>query len=125
VPLRGPPGLFIVLAALLTILIGVSRIYLGVHYPTDVLGGWCVGREFAVTVAVAIAVSVVVSLTLTPMMCARLLAPERDGGPGRVSRALERFLDGLVAVYDRALIVALRHRQITLTVMVVTICTTG
>jgi undecaprenyl-diphosphatase len=38
---------FIALAALLTILIGVSRIYLGVHYPTDVLGGWCIGAAWA------------------------------------------------------------------------------
>ena len=38
---------FIIVAALLTMLIGVSRIYLGVHYPTDVLGGWCIGAAWA------------------------------------------------------------------------------
>jgi undecaprenyl-diphosphatase len=38
---------FIALAAFLTILIGLSRIYLGVHYPTDVLGGWCIGAAWA------------------------------------------------------------------------------
>jgi len=36
-----------VLAVLLTLLIGLSRLYLGVHYPTDVLGGWCIGAAWA------------------------------------------------------------------------------
>jgi undecaprenyl-diphosphatase len=38
---------FIALAVLLTILIGISRVYLGVHYPSDVLAGWCIGAAWA------------------------------------------------------------------------------
>jgi undecaprenyl-diphosphatase len=50
---RGQPsfkmGLYVMsLAAFLAVSIGISRIYLGVHYPTDVLAGWCVGAAWAV-----------------------------------------------------------------------------
>ncbi len=43
---------FLVVAATLTLLIGLSRVYLGVHYPTDVLAGWCAGIAWALLCAV-------------------------------------------------------------------------
>ncbi len=43
------PRLYILsLAMTLAFLVGMSRIYLGVHYPTDVLAGWCAGLSWAV-----------------------------------------------------------------------------
>jgi multidrug efflux pump subunit AcrB len=98
-----------------------------VFIPLFLMGG-VVGllfREFAVTVAASIVVSVLVSLTLTPMLCAKLLPAAAPGKEGQVSRALEAFFAWLVAVYDRGLIVALRHRRITLAVMLATVAVTG
>ena len=39
---------FIAIAVLLTVIVGASRVYLGVHYPSDVLAGWCIGSAWAV-----------------------------------------------------------------------------
>ena len=108
-------------------IMSISISLIAVFIPLFLMSG-IVGllfREFAVTVAVAILVSVIVSLTLTPMMCARLLTAEGDTRPGLISRALERFFDWLAAIYDRGLVVALRHRFITLLVMISTVALTG
>jgi hydrophobe/amphiphile efflux-1 (HAE1) family protein len=107
-------------------ILSISISLVAVFIPLFLMGG-VVGllfREFAVTVAVSIAVSLVVSLTLTPMMCAHLLKPESNVKPGYVGRVLERFFSRLVTVYDRALVLALRRRQITLMIMVLTVCAT-
>ena len=106
-------------------IISISISLIAVFIPLFLMGE-IVGqlfREFAVTISVSIVLSLIVSLTLTPMMSARLLAPDR-GNPGFISRTLERFFEWLVGIYDRGLIVALRHRLITLTVMIFTVCLT-
>jgi multidrug efflux pump subunit AcrB len=108
---------------IMSISISLIAVFIPLFLMTGIVG--LLFREFAVTVAVAILVSVIVSLTLTPMMCARLLTAEGDNRPGLISRALERFFDWLAAVYDRGLVVALRHRFITLLVMISTVALTG
>ncbi|MDR3414707.1 MAG: multidrug efflux RND transporter permease subunit [Nevskia sp.] len=71
-------------------------------------------REFAVTLSVAILVSAVVSLTLTPMMCARLLRHRGAEQQGWFFRASERFFERVIAAYGRSLQWVLRHQTATL-----------
>ena len=73
-------------------------------------------REFAVTLAVTILVSAVVSLTLTPMMCARLLKHKPESEQGRLFRASERAFEAVIALYGRILRFVLRWQTATLLV---------
>ena len=90
--------------------------------------GDVVGRlfhEFAITLAVAILISAVVSLTLTPMMSARLLRPERERSHGRFSDGFARRFDELVAAYGRSLTWVLDRPRSTLGVFALTLGLTG
>jgi multidrug efflux pump len=81
-------------------------------------------REFAVTLAVAILISAVVSLTLTPMMCAKLLRPERETRENRFTRASARMFDNVIERYGRALDWVLDRQPMALLVWVVTLALT-
>lgn len=81
-------------------------------------------REFAITLAVAILISAVVSLTLTPMMCARLLKPENEIKHNRFEIACERFFEKMIAVYAVWLKRVLNHQWITLGVALSTLVLT-
>jgi hydrophobe/amphiphile efflux-1 (HAE1) family protein len=99
---------------------------IAVFIPLFLMGGY-VGllfREFAMTVSIALVLSLIISRTLTPMMCAYLLKPEREQH-GWLYRMSERGFDGLLYAYEAGLKIVLRHRFITLMVMLGTIALTG
>jgi len=73
-------------------------------------------REFAVTLAATILVSAVISLTLTPMMCAKLLKMPSTERHGRFYLASERFYDRVIEKYGTTLRWVLRHQTSTLIV---------
>jgi len=73
-------------------------------------------REFAVTLSVTILVSAVVSLTLTPMMCSRLLRAKSEAKPGRFYNASERVFNRVITFYGRTLRWVLKRQGATLLV---------
>ena len=82
-------------------------------------------REFAVTLAVTIVISAVVSLTLTPMMCSRILRHNRRTSSRRASTAGRKtYSIGMIAFYGRTLKVVLRYQTITLLVALATLVLT-
>jgi multidrug efflux pump len=103
--------------------LSMSVSLIAVFIPILLMGG-IVGRlfrEFAVTLSVAILVSLVVSLTTTPMMCAYLLRNPHGVQHGRLFQWSERAFAAFAGGYARTLRVALRHRSIMLTVLVITV----
>jgi multidrug efflux pump len=80
-------------------------------------------REFALTLTIAVVTSAIVSLTLTPMMCSRLLR-HSDGTGNPVTRAFNRAVDRMVEAYRRGLERVLRHQTLTLLITLVTVVAT-
>ena len=107
-------------------IVSITLSLIAVFIPLFLMGGY-IGKlfqEFAITVSVSLVLSLIISLTLTPMMCARLLKPKAEQH-GRLYRLFELGFDGLLGLYERGLKVALRHRFVTLMVMIGTIGLTG
>lgn len=85
-------------------------------FMADVVGR--LFREFAITLAVSILISAVISLTLTPMMCAKLLRHVPEEKQGRFYHASGKFFDRMIAEYGKMLTVVLNHQGLTLIVAV-------
>ncbi|MDI6524196.1 MdtB/MuxB family multidrug efflux RND transporter permease subunit [Pseudomonas otitidis] len=108
---------------LISLTFSLIAVLIPLLFMADVVGR--LFREFAITLAVAILISLVVSLTLTPMMCARLLKPEpEEKEQGRFYRASGAFIDGMIERYSHGLRWVLRHQVLTLLVALGTLALT-
>src|SRR5206468_1130260 len=81
--------------------ISLAAVFIPVLFMGGILGRLL--KEFAVTIIVAVLISGVVSLTLTPMLCSRMLKVERDARHGRVYQWSERGFDAVLAAYRGSL----------------------
>jgi multidrug efflux pump len=105
---------------LISLTISLIAVLIPLLFMADVVGR--LFREFAITLAVAILISLVVSLTLTPMMCARLLKREpKEEEQGRFYRASGVWIDWLIDAYGRKLQWVLKHQPLTLLVAIATL----
>ncbi|MHB8257711.1 MAG: efflux RND transporter permease subunit [Acidiferrobacterales bacterium] len=104
-------------------IISLTVSLLAVFIPLLFMPG-VVGRlfgEFSVTLAVAVVISAAISLTLTPMMCGRLLKPVGEQAPRGLAAAVERGLHRVRDAYGRALRTTLDHRGAVLWLFAATI----
>ncbi|MGB9067879.1 MAG: multidrug efflux RND transporter permease subunit [Candidatus Acidiferrales bacterium] len=107
---------------ILSLTVSLIAVLIPLLFMGDIVGR--LFREFAVTLGVTILVSACVSLTLTPMMCAKLLRRETGSKHNRFYEASENFVNRLIAFYGRTLQVVLRHQPATLLVTVGTLAMT-
>jgi multidrug efflux pump len=107
---------------ILSLTISLIAVLIPLLFMGDIVGR--LFREFAVTLAVTILVSAFVSLTLTPMMCSRLLRHTPKDQQGRLFRASERAFDSVIEHYGTTLRWVLRHEDMTLLVAIGTLILT-
>jgi multidrug efflux pump len=107
---------------ILSLTVSLIAVLIPLLFMGDVVGR--LFREFAVTLSVTILISAAVSLTLTPMMCARLLRHKKESEQGRFYRASERVFQRIINFYGRTLTWVLEHQRATLFVAVGTLAAT-
>jgi multidrug efflux pump len=99
---------------IVSLTISLIAVLIPLLFMGDVVGR--LFREFAITLSVTILVSAVVSLTLTPMMCSRLLRHTPEAQQGQFFQASERVFNNIIEFYGRTLRWVLKHQTATLLV---------
>jgi multidrug efflux pump len=107
---------------ILSLSVSLIAVLIPLLFMGDIVGR--LFREFAITLSVTIVVSAIVSLTLTPMMCAKLLRHKPEHEQGRLYQFSERVFNSIIGGYAKTLDIVLRHQGITLLVAVATLALT-
>jgi HAE1 family hydrophobic/amphiphilic exporter-1 len=106
---------------ILSMTLSLAAVFLPMVFMPGLIGRTF--QEFAITIIIAIIASGVVSLTLTPLMCARMLARHENAKKTWVETHVQRIMDRVIASYGRSLHFFLRHKWIALWAWV--ICMAG
>ena len=107
---------------ILSLTVSLIAVLIPLLFMQDVVGR--LFREFAITLSVTILVSAVVSLTLTPMMCSKILRHHKDSEKSWFYRASENSLNWIIDRYAAILRFVLKHQPATLVVTVGTLAVT-
>ena len=99
---------------IVSLTVSLIAVMIPLFFMGDIVGR--LFREFAVTLSVTILMSAMVSLTLTPMMCAKLLRHRDPARQGAIYRASERWFQNIIDGYSRILRFVLQHQTATLLV---------
>ena len=107
---------------IMSLTVSLIAVLIPLLFMSDVVGR--LFREFAITLAVTILVSAFVSLTLTPMMCSRILQDKATARQTRFYHWSENVFNSIIAAYGRSIQVVLRYRFTTLLVTISTLVAT-
>jgi multidrug efflux pump subunit AcrB len=104
---------------IVSLTVSLIAVFIPLLFMSGVIGR--LFSTFAVTLSVAVIVSAVVSLTVTPMMCARLLRPRSEEKPGAISRAFERGFEATLGWYHATLLWAMARQTLVLVIFAATL----
>ena len=108
---------------ILSMTLSLAAVFIPIMFMSGIIGRLL--HEFAVTIVAAVLVSGFVSLSLTPMLCSRMLKSHTGEKHGRMYQAFENFFDGMQNFYKRTLQVSLAHRGIVMLAFVAIVAATA
>jgi multidrug efflux pump len=107
---------------IMSLTVSLIAVLIPLLFMSDLIGR--LFREFAITVAVTILISAVVSLTLTPMLCSRILRHHKTGDESRFQQKAEQMQKQVIEKYGQSLRWVLGHQPLILTIAIITLLIT-